>query len=99
MAWRPHEQLIDGYLDNTVPGAVTGHLRFRGMDELVRLNLAGDFHRDIRGTVISIKRKHSDLSDEPGYMDRFGIVQDGDAGDITAGLPPADYVELIGLKR
>lgn len=95
MAWRPHEQLIDGYLDNTVPGTVTGHLRFRGMAELVRLNLAGDFHRDIRGAVLSIKKTpvEKDAVEERGYMEGFSPVQDGDAGDITAGLPPADYVE------
>jgi hypothetical protein len=93
MAWRPHEHLIDGYLDNTVPGIVTGHLRFRGMDELVRLNLAGDFHRDIRGAVLSIKRGPSDAEPErPDYMDGFSAIQDGDTGDITAGLPPVDYV-------
>src|SRR5665647_2139588 len=49
MAWRPHEHLIDGYLDNTEPGKVTGHLRFVGMPEMVRLNLEGDFHREYRG--------------------------------------------------
>ena len=93
MAWRPHEQLIDGYLDNTVPRSVTGHLRFRGMDEVVRLNLAGDFHRDIRGTVISLKRKIAATNEPQSDMHGFATVQDGDAGDITAGLPPADYVE------
>ena len=31
MAWRPSEYLIDGELDNTNPGKVTGWMRFAGM--------------------------------------------------------------------
>jgi hypothetical protein len=30
MAWRPSEYLIDGELDNTTPGKVTGWMRFAG---------------------------------------------------------------------
>lgn len=94
MAWRPHDHLIDGYIDNTVPGKVTGYLRFVGMAEIVRLNLTGDFHRDIRGTVLLITKSTSEGHAQPeDYMDNFSPVQEGDAGDITAGLPPADYVD------
>jgi len=93
MAWRSNEQLIDGYLDNTEPGKVTGHLRFVGMSEMVRLNLEGDFHRDIRGAVLLItKCGTDDRSRREGYMEGFSSVQNGDAGDITAGLSPMDYV-------
>ena len=54
MAWRPHEILIEGELDNTVPGKVTGWIRFVGMNEVVKLDLLGDFHRDIRGTKVRL---------------------------------------------
>jgi hypothetical protein len=53
--WRPHEQLIEGELDNTAPGKVTGWIKFVGMDEAVKLDLAGDFHRDIRGTKVRLR--------------------------------------------
>ena len=52
MAWRPTRYLIEGELDNTVPGKVTGWMEFAGMDGKVTFDLTGDFHRDIRGAKI-----------------------------------------------
>ena len=100
MAWRPYENLIEGELDNTTAGRVTGWIRFVGMDELVKLDLEGDFHRDIRGTKIRLSnpspsdRNQNGVLGEvrPGsYMKGFSPIQTGQAGDITAGLPPHDY--------
>lgn len=54
MAWRPTEHLIEGELDNTTPGKVTGWMRFAGMNERVLFDLTGDFHRDIRGARIRL---------------------------------------------
>ena len=93
MAWRPHENLVEGELDNTVPGKVRGWLRFVGMKKTVKLNLAGDFHRDIRGTKV---RLHSPNPTQDGdrakYLEGFSLTQTGEVGDMTAGLPPQDYV-------
>jgi ABC-type sugar transport system ATPase subunit len=50
MAWRPNEYLIEGELDNTQLGKVTGWMRFAGMNGKVTFDLEGNFHRDIRGT-------------------------------------------------
>ena len=93
MAWRPYDQLIEGELDNTVLGRVTGWLRFVGMDEPVRLDLTGDMHRDVRGTKIHLTGRAVDGETNRRYMEGFSALQKGEAGDITAGLPPADYVE------
>jgi hypothetical protein len=93
MAWRPHEQLIEGELDNTVPGKVTGWLKFAGMKEVVKLDLAGDFHRDIRGTKVRLRNPNpTQDGDRAKYLEGFSQVQTGEVGDMTAGLPPADYV-------
>ena len=101
MAWRPYETLIEGELDNTVPGKVTGWLRFVGMDEKVTLELEGDFHRDIRGTVVRLSnsrpsdRNHGGSLDgdrNGSYMQGFASQQTGDVGDMTAGREPQDYV-------
>lgn len=100
MAWRPHENLVEGELDNTALGRVTGWLRFIGMEEMVKLDLKGDFHRDIRGTRIRLSNPNPADSNKSGrlgeiragsYMDGFSPIQTGDVGDITAGLPPYDY--------
>jgi hypothetical protein len=99
MAWRPHEQLIEGVLDNTIPGKVTGWLRFVGMKEVVKLDLAGDFHRDIRGTKVRLHNPNpTQDGDSAKYLEGFSQVQTGEVGDMTAGLPPADYVKYPYLE-
>ena len=94
MAWRPSEYLIDGELDNTTPGRVTGWLQFAGMAERVTLDLEGDFHRDIRGAKVHLQG--NGRTDDPHaaeYMQDFDLQQTGKVGDTTAGRPPADYVK------
>src|SRR5690242_19465188 len=57
MAWRPYENLIDGELDNRVPGKVSGWMRFfRSGKRTLKVNfdLVGDFLDDIRGKVIRL---------------------------------------------
>jgi len=93
MAWRPTQHLIEGELDNTNPGKVTGWMRFAGMDEKVIFDLQGNFHRDIRGAKIHLTGDgQADDKDAGPYMASFSPRQTGEVGDITAGLPPRDYL-------
>ena len=72
MAWRPNEQFVEGVLDNTIPGKVTGWMQFAGMKEKVTVELEGDFHRDIRGTRIRLKGSGQDEDLEAArYMAHF----------------------------
>jgi hypothetical protein len=106
MAWRPYENLIDGELDNRRPGRVTGWLRFfrRGKrPSWVRLDLAGNFHEDIRGKVVRLSNprpsdRNQDLGRKGTYMEGFSEVQRGNAGDITAGLPLGPWTEQLAQK-
>jgi hypothetical protein len=93
MAWRPSAYLIEGELDNTTPGKVTGWMRFAGVPDIVRFNLQGNFHRDIRGAKIHFTNEAQDDAAAESYMDGFSIMQTGKVGDITAGDPPSDYVK------
>jgi len=94
MAWRPKDNLIEGELDNTVLGKVTGWLKFIGMAEVVRLDLAGDFLADIKGRKIRLHNpKPSNRLGRPDYMDGFRAMQTGEVGNITAGLPPYPHVK------
>lgn len=100
MAWRPIDCLIAGELNNTVPGKVTGWMRFLGITEKIKFDLDGDFHRDIRGASIRFTgpaygaTDDVDLASEVAkYMEGFALVQIGKVGDITAGLPPQDYCD------
>ena len=101
MAWRPTEYLVEGELDNTNPGKVTGWMKFAGLTEKVTFDLEGNFHRDIRGAKIHFTGDaYEDQADvDPGdYLDGFAQHQTGKVGDITAGLPPADYVSYPYLE-
>lgn len=94
MAWRPNEQFIEGVLDNTVPGKITGWMKFAGMKEDVAFDLEGNFHRDIRGAKV---RLHGDgesanIEESAKYMEGFSRLQKGNVGDMTAGREPVDYV-------
>lgn len=92
MAWRPTKYLIEGLLDNTQQGKIIGWMRFAGKKELIQFNLKGNFHRDIQGAKIYFK---SDAKEEDEgayqYMKGFSTIQQGKAGDMTAGFQPADY--------
>jgi hypothetical protein len=95
MAWRVSAYLIEGELDNTHLGKVTGWMQFAGLKEKVTLNLQGDFHRDIRGAKIHFTGDAYETDppqDALSYMDGLSPQQTGKVGDITAGLPPVDYV-------
>jgi len=54
MALRPSEQFVEAVLGNTVPGKVTGWMKFAGMDEKVVFDLEGNFHRDIRSAKVRL---------------------------------------------
>jgi len=89
MAWRPYENLISGELDNTELGRVTGWMKFKGIRSKVKFDLKGDFHRDIRGSKIKLTGEgvNRTVGDHKNYMKGFSTIQNGDVGDITAGLP------------
>ncbi len=94
MAWRPGKYLLEGELDNTIPGKVTGWMRFAGIKNKVTFDLKGDFHRDIRKAKIRFTGDGEEGDVEAAsYMEGFAQHQRGNAGDITAGLPPQDYVD------
>jgi len=94
MAWRPSQYLIDGELDNTTPGKVTGWMQFAGMQSKVTFDLKGNFHRDIRGAKVRLTGDgQADDPEAAQYMDGFVTHQTGETGDMTAGLPPYDYTK------
>ena len=94
MAWRPYDQLIEGELNDMVRGKVTGWMRFIGLSEKITFDLNGDFHRDIRGAKVRLIGNNSaDPEKSASYMEGLSLIQKGNVGDMTAGLPPADYVD------
>jgi hypothetical protein len=106
MAWRPYENLMDGELDNRTAGKVIGWMRFYRHGKLplkVTFDLDGDFHEDIRGTLIRLSNLNpTDRNDElergGSYVEGMSRVQRGTVGDITAGLPLGPWTEAIAQK-
>jgi hypothetical protein len=104
MAWRPYENLMDGELDNTTPGKVTGRMRFfrNGKPPLrVTFDLAGDFHEDIRGALIRLSNPNPsdrNIDTKGSYMDGMARVQRGTVGDITAGISLGPWTETLAEK-
>jgi hypothetical protein len=95
MAWRPTAYVIEGELDNTKPGKVTGWIQFAGLKDKATFDLEGDFHRDTRGAKIHFFGDACNGNvpeDAQTYMEGFSSTQTGNAGDITAGKEPVDYV-------
>lgn len=95
MAWRPNDYVVSGELDNTIPDKITGFIIFAAIGK-VTYNLKGNFHRDIRGAKIRFtgNGEQADPEKAQQYLQGFSKRQTGNAGDITAGLPPHDYGEL-----
>ncbi len=95
MAWRPNEYVIEGELDNTQLGKVTGWILFAGLKDKVTFDLQGDFHRDIRGAKVHFVGNAQDGEIPEGaerYFEGFVLKQTGVVGDMTAGKEPVDYV-------
>jgi len=49
MAWRLHEHVLRGKIDNRTRGRVTGEIWLAGIDEPLVLELAGDCAPDLAG--------------------------------------------------
>lgn len=97
MAWRPSENVIDGVIDNTVPGHVTGWVRFAGTLggwRVVRLYLTGDFTGTLRGTKLRLRGQGQKPKPEP--IDRLiALAQHGTVGlmDYTPYRQGGVYLE------
>ncbi|MDD5458631.1 MAG: DUF2958 domain-containing protein [Phycisphaerae bacterium] len=94
MAWRPNDQFIEGILDNTVSGKVSGWMQFAGLKDKVMFDLQGNFHRDIRGARVQLRGEGDSENPEESArcMEGFSLLQKGNVGDMTAGREPVDYV-------
>lgn len=82
MAWRIHDSVIRGEIDNRERGRVVGRIWLEGSDEPVVLDLKGNAHPDMAGCLLKFTnpgeacRMRTDSSLHP--------VQRGTVGDITA---------------
>jgi hypothetical protein len=103
MAWRIDKEIVSGWIDNRVPGKVTGEIILQGKDKPIRLELEGNCHRDLAGSKCEFKNP-TPLLNERLLLD---FQQTGKVGDMTASrrnripdIPALEYYEQKkkGLK-
>ncbi|HEY1110273.1 MAG TPA: hypothetical protein VGE76_16600 [Opitutaceae bacterium] len=80
MAWRIHEAVVRGEIDNRVRGRVTGRLWLAGRTEPVELEFAGNAWRDLAGHRLEFVNPRP----VPADLGGFGARQHGVIGDCTA---------------
>jgi hypothetical protein len=80
MAWRLHEHILRGEIDNRTRGRVGGRIWLAGVDEPLTLELLGDCHPDLAGCLLRFENPR------PVAMPTKPLVprQRGIAGDMTA---------------
>jgi len=80
MAWRIHDHVLRGEIDNRVRGRVTGTIWLEGLESPMVLDLKGDCHPDLAGCLLKFKNP------APALLKTAppSLKQNGEAGDITA---------------
>jgi hypothetical protein len=74
--------ILGGYLSNEVPGLVTGVLHLAGQSQPVRVELVGNFLRDIAGCRVDF---HNPLPEaNQGHVEAVAPMQHGYSGLMTA---------------
>ena len=80
MAWRLHEHVLRGKIDNRTRGRVKGEIWLAGIDQSLVLDLTGDGAPDLAGCELSFENpKPIPMTTRPPAPWQFGP-----AGDITA---------------
>jgi hypothetical protein len=82
MAWRIHDSVIRGEIDNRLKGRVRGKLWLDGLDEPVKLDLAGNACPDLAGCLLKFKNpaKTFPMRKKP----KFNPLQRGKIGNLSA---------------
>ena len=82
MAWRIHDSVVRGEIDNRVKGMVRGTLWLDGLADAVQLELAGNACPDLAGCLLQFTNpaKTCPMRKQPA----FAPVQRGRSGDLSA---------------
>src|ERR1035437_9728510 len=82
MAWRIHDSVIRGEIDNRLKGRVRGKLWLNGLDEPVKLDLVGNACADLAGCLLKFNNpaKTFPMRKKPA----FNPLQRGKIGNLSA---------------
>jgi hypothetical protein len=74
--------ILSAYLSNEVPGLVTGVLHLAGQSQPVRVELLGNFLRDIAGCRVDFHNPLPEINE--GHLETVAPLQQGYSGLMTA---------------
>ncbi len=104
MAFRIHDSVVRGEIDNRVKGIVRGRIWLENRAEPVTLELRGNAQRDLAGCLLTFTNSLERVAHS--HLEKLNPVQRGLAGDLTAAhkvrvfdLPLEDAYEMLKRKE
>jgi hypothetical protein len=82
MAFRIHNSIVRGEIDNRQKGIVRGKIWLEGRVEPLTLELKGNAHPDLAGCLLQFANSGPRFAD--GHLDSLVAIQRGAVGDMTA---------------
>ncbi len=82
MAFRIHDSVVRGEVDNRVKGVVRGKIWVAGRSEPLVLELKGNAWPDLAGCLLAFRNPRKGLADP--RLDGLDSHQRGSIGDLTA---------------
>jgi hypothetical protein len=104
MAFRIHDSVVCGEIDNRVRGIVRGKVWLENRAEPVTLELKGNAHRDLAGCLLTFTNPLKRVVHP--HLDSLNPMQRGVAGDLTAArkarvfdLPFEEACDMLKRKQ
>jgi hypothetical protein len=104
MAFRIHDSVIRGEIDNRVKGVVRGKIWIEGRAEPMVLELAGNAWPDLAGCWLTFTNPRKRVPDQ--HLDSLHSLQRGTIGDLTASrkvrvfdVPMEQAIEMIRRRE
>lgn len=104
MAFRIHDSVVRGEIDNRVKGIVRGKIWVEGRAEPVVLELKGNAWPDLAGCLLTFANPSKRVPHQ--HLDSLNPIQRGSIGDLTASrkvrvfdVPLAEALDMIHRKE
>src|SRR3954467_14103940 len=104
MAFRIHDSVVRGEIDNRVKGTVRGKIWVEGRTEPVILELKGNAWPDLAGCLLTFTNPQKRIAHH--HLDSLHPEQKGNIGDLTASrkvrvydVPLDEAIEMIERKE
>ena len=101
MAFRIHDSVVRGEIDNRVKGIVRGRIWIEGRAEPVVLELTGNAHLDLAGCLLTFTNPQKRIPHHG--LDSLHPMQRGTIGDLTASrkvrVPAVPMEEFVNWPK